>query len=376
MTTATRTLPKNRLVSLDIFRGLTMFLLIAEGTSLYHALDESFAPGSFGDAFIRQFHHHPWNGLRFWDLIQPFFMFIVGVAMWFSIQQRQRAGANWNQHFRHIAERCLILLAFGVILHIGYNKALVWELWNVLSQLSITILIAFLIMRLPDRTQILISIGLLVLTELLYRFTHIPGYDQPFVKDHNFGAYMDMVLMGKINPGGGWVAINCIPTAAHTIWGVLAGKLIAGPAPEKKKIQTLLIAGAIGLVVGYTLDWTGVTPIIKRICTSSFVLASGGWCLVVLALMYWIIDVKKNNTNLKFWFPVLTIGMNPIFLYMFMETVGHQWFRDYVAIYTFGILEPLSISETRIAVVNAVLVLTLVSLLSIWLYRKRLFFKI
>ena len=78
-------------------------------------------------------------------------------------------------------------------------------------------------------TQILISIGLLVLTEILYRFTNVPGFDQAFVDQHNFGNYMDLLLMNKINAGG-WVAINCLPTAAHTIWGALAGKLLLSDA--------------------------------------------------------------------------------------------------------------------------------------------------
>ena len=261
---------------------------------IIHLLN-TFSPGSLGAGIIEQFHHHPWNGLRFWDLIQPFFMFIVGVAMWFSIRKRTQNGSSWNDNFRHIGRRCLILLAFGVTLHISYSNRLVWELWNVLSQLSVTIMIAFLIMRLPIRSQLLISFGLLLLTEILYRFTNIPGYDQAFVKDHNFGSFMDMVLMGKINNGGGWVTINCIPTAAHTIWGVIAGDWISRNIPPKEKLRPLLMAGLAGLVIGYGLDWTGITPIIKRICTSSFVIVSGGWCLLVLAAMYWLIDVKKFN---------------------------------------------------------------------------------
>ncbi len=167
---------QKRLLSLDLFRGVTMFLLVAESTRLYSELRRLFPEGSIMHGLITQFHHHPWNGLRFWDLVQPYFMFIVGVAMWFSVNTRKSRGDTQGKITRHILRRCVLLLTFGVALHIGYSGKLVWELWNVLSQLSMTILIAYAIMRMPGRIQLLISIGLLILIALLYRYTGIPGY--------------------------------------------------------------------------------------------------------------------------------------------------------------------------------------------------------
>ena len=158
---------QNRLVSLDLFRGLVMFLLVAEGAGLYYTWLEASQEGTFMYALATQFHHHPWNGLRFWDLVQPYFMFIVGVAMWFSVKKRQERGDPHRKITLHILQRCLLLLVFGVGLHIASRGKLVWELWNVLAQLSVTILIAYAIMRLPGRTQLLISIGLLLLSEAL-----------------------------------------------------------------------------------------------------------------------------------------------------------------------------------------------------------------
>src|SRR5690554_7765977 len=141
-------LKSKRLVSLDAYRGLTMFLLVAEAALVYRALNELF-PGS---KLMEQFFHHPWNGLRFWDLIQPFFMFIVGVAMPFSINKRLAQSGEWSNVFRHIVKRCFLLFLFGVGLHCVYSGRLVWELWNVLTQLSFTILVSFLIINLPLRT--------------------------------------------------------------------------------------------------------------------------------------------------------------------------------------------------------------------------------
>jgi predicted acyltransferase len=362
-----------RLLSLDFFRGITMFLLVAEGTALWGVLVKEPIAGTFLEPFFEQFHHHPWNGLRFWDLIQPFFMFIVGVAMPFSYAKRRKRGDSKSKITKHIIKRCILLLAFGVGLHCGYRRELVWELWNVLSQLSITILIAYFLMQYKWSAQILVSIGLLIATEVAYRFFPLEGYNQPFVKDHNFGSWMDMVLMGKINPGGGWVAINFIPTAAHTIWGVVTGQLLMSEKTGRQKIKLIAGAGAIILISGYLLDRTSVTPIIKRICTSSFVLASGGWALLVLAFSYWFIDIKKMN---RWIFPFVIVGMNPIFIYLFSNTVGGQWLNDFAAIFTDGILSWFGASEFIMNLFASLTILALEWLLCYYLYRKRIFFKI
>ncbi len=364
---------KERLLSLDLFRGLVMFLLVAEGAGLYHTWLNATEAGTFMHGLALQFHHHPWNGLRFWDLVQPYFMFIVGVAMWFSVQKRLERGDPRRKITLHIVRRCILLLAFGVGLHISYSKHLVWELWNVLSQLSVTILIAYAIMRLPWKSQLLISIGLLLLSELLYRFTNIPGYDQPFVKDHNFGSFMDMVLMGKINNGGGWVAINCIPTAAHTIWGVLAGKLLASAKTGSTKVKTLLIFGTAALLLGYTLDWAGADPIIKRICTASFVLASGGWALLTLALFYWVVDIKGSRRWTIFF---AIVGMNPIFIYLFMNTAGSDWLFDFSGSFVTDAMVRMGSSETLALFINSLFVLAIAWSLCYWLYKRKIFFKI
>ncbi len=92
---------QTRLVSLDVFRGITMFLLIAEGAGIYHAVSDSSLNDTFLGTIFTQFHHHPWNGLRFWDLVQPFFMFIVGVAMPFSFARRWERGDSYSSTLKH-----------------------------------------------------------------------------------------------------------------------------------------------------------------------------------------------------------------------------------------------------------------------------------
>jgi predicted acyltransferase len=366
----TDSLASNRLVSLDAYRGLTMFLLIAESAFVYHALTDLFSEGTLGAAMVQQFHHHPWNGLRFWDLIQPFFMFIVGVAMPFSLRSRMAKGASWNEAFKHILIRCLLLFLFGTGLHCVYSGKLVWELWNVLTQLSFTILITFLLMRMPIRTQLIASAVLLLLTEVLYRV-----YDPaaPFVKDQNFGSWMDMILMGKINPGGGWVTVNCIPTAAHTIWGAVCGALLLKWREQPDRIiKTFVTAGIIGLIIGYGLDLAGITPIVKRISTTSFVFASGGWCLLALAFFYWLVDIKGYRKWARLF---IIVGMNSIFIYLFANILS-GWLRDFVHIWNDGFLGALGFGEQALSVTNAFLSLAVMCYLSYFLYKKRIFFKI
>lgn len=362
-----------RLLSLDFFRGITMFLLVAEATALWEVLVDEPIAGTYLEPLFRQFHHHQWNGLRFWDLIQPFFMFIVGVAMPFSYAKRRSRGDTHRHITGHIIRRSLILLLLGVGLHCIYRHELVWEMWNVLTQLSFTILVAYFLMRYKVSVQILASLGLLVLTELLYRFFPLEGFNQPFVIDRNFGSWMDLVLMGKINPGGGWVTINFLPTAAHTIWGVVAGQVLMSERPGRDKLQKLIVAGFIALAAGYLLDWLSVTPIIKRISTSAFVLASGGWALLVLAASYWFIDIRGNRNWIL---PFVVVGMNPIFIYLFTQTVGHQWVNGTVAVFTHGFLDWFHASEFLKLLVNSLVVLFLEWLLCYWLYLKRIFIKI
>src|SRR5690606_31350443 len=136
-----------------------------------------------------QFTHHQWHGLYFWDLIQPAFMFIAGTAMAFSLTKQTAKGKSWNLQARSALKRSGWLFFWGVFIYAVGEVGLSFELWNVLTQLSFTLLVAFLIFRWRTSYQLLFSIGLLLLTEILYRDTHIPNFDQPFTDQHNFGNY-------------------------------------------------------------------------------------------------------------------------------------------------------------------------------------------
>jgi predicted acyltransferase len=314
-----------------------------------------------------QLDHHPWNGLRPWDLIQPFFMFIVGVAMPFSFGTRWSRGDSWGVTFRHAVRRSALLLLFGWGLYCIGPGRLTFELWNVLAQLSVTFLVAFLMMRKPARTQIAFTFLLIMITEALYRFWPVAGFNMPFTPDKNFGSWMDLKLMGKLSEGH-WVAINALPTTAHTMWGVLAGQLLRSSRTPLQKIRILAGAGLIGIVVGYGLNpWT---PIIKRICTSSFVIVSGGWCLLVLALSYWLVDVR----GYKKWSLFFNIvGMNSLFIYMFTNTGGAEWFHTIAKPFTMAVSTWAGDLNAKIA--TSLVVWAMLWYLCYWLYKKRIFFK-
>ncbi len=359
---------EGRLTSLDFFRGMTMFLLVGEATGLYEHLRVPALNGTLLGAIGLQLEHHPWNGLHFWDLIQPFFMFIVGVAMPFSFDKRWQRGDSWGKTLRHALARSGLLLLFGWGLYCIGPGRLTFELWNVLAQLSFTYLVAFLFMRKPARVQIGVTFLLLLATELLYRLWPVAGFNQPFVPDHGFGAWVDLALMHKLSDGH-WVAFNCVPTTAHTMWGVLAGQVLKSSRAPLHKIRILAIAGAIGVVCGYALDpWT---PIIKRICTSSFVIVSGGWCLLALALSYWLIDVRK----LKKWSVFFNIvGMNPLFIYLFTNTGGAGWFYRIARPFTMGLFAWAGSLTAQI--VTSLVVWGMLWSLCFWLYKKRIFIRI
>jgi predicted acyltransferase len=364
-------LPGQRLLSLDFMRGLIMVLLMLESSGLYERLIELSESGLF-HSFMLQFTHHPWHGLRFWDLIQPGFMFIAGTALAYSLKKQKEAGVPWRLSFFKVLKRSGWLFFWGVLNYaVGQDGSLSFKLWNVLTQLAFTTLVAFLIFNWSSIWQIVFSMSLLLITEILFRYTSVPGFDQAFTNQHNFGNYVDLILMNKINPNG-WVAINCIPTACHTIWGALAGKLLFSGKTGKSKINILLVSGIVGLILGFGLDMS-LTPIIKRIATSSFVLASGGWCLLALALFYFWIDIKNHRNNLLFF---SVVGMNSIFIYLFFEIIGKRWFNGYIDAIAFGLSATLNLPHLLIGILSSVLIFMLEWYFCWYLYKNKLFIKI
>ncbi len=358
-----------RLLSLDVYRGFIMVLLALEGAGLYEFFIHHSEGTALHSLFI-QFDHHPWHGLRFWDLIQPSFMFMAGVSLAYSLQSQKARGWTWSQSWIKTIKRCGWLFFWGVLDYAVRPGGLSFELWDVLTQLSFTTLVAFLVFEWKISYQLLVCAGLLLLTEILYRMTHVPGFDQPFTDQQNFGNYIDTILMNKINKGG-WVAINCIPTAVHTVAGAIIGKIMI----EKKfsALNTILIWAGISLFLGYVLDWTGITPIIKRIATTSFTLVSLGWALLFLAFFYWWVDIK-NHKKYTLFFTV--VGMNSLFIYLFFEIVGSRWFNGYITAIASGVAHWITHIEWISSLASTISIFGLEWWMCYFFYKKGIFFKI
>ncbi len=360
--------PEGRLLSLDFFRGATMFLLIGGFTGLFGFLHDPSLKGSAIYFIGNQLHHYPWHGLHFWDLVQPFFMFIVGVAMPFSLHKRMKMGLSHRQILQHAIQRSVLLLILGWALYcIGPGK-ITFRFQNVLAQLAFTYLIAFLIMRKSFPFQLIFSFAMIAVAEVVYRTFPVQGFNHPFIANQNFGTWLDLQY-GGADLNGHWVSFNAIPTTAHTIWGVLAGQLLLSDKSPMKKVRVLAIAGILGILAGYALN--PVTPIIKRIATSSFVIVSGGYALLVLALSYWLIDIKKSR-NWVIFFAV--VGMNPLFIYLFAHVGGADFMQHIFIPFTQALFGRMGTLTANIF--TSIIVWASLWYITWWMYKRRIFIKI
>ncbi len=359
---------EGRLLSLDFFRGFTMFLLIAEGTSLFSKLKDRSLDGTWIHIIGQQFDHHPWNGLHFWDLVQPFFMFIVGVALPFSYAKRIQRGDSNSLIMRHAIQRSVLLLLFGWMLYCIGPGHLTLDFHNVLAQLALPYLISFMMMRCSFNKQLVISFLIILFAELLYRLFPVPGFNQPFVPDRNFGSYIDILISGKVY-GGHWVMFNTIPTTVHTMWGVMVGQWLMSDRSAKQKTVLLIVIGLTGVIAGYALN--PFTPIIKRIYTSSYVIVSGGWCLLALAFSYWVIDVLKIQEWSKFF---VIVGLNPLFIYMFTDVGGGHFCYRIARPFTMALFS--WCGELNAEIVTSLVTWAMLWYICYWLYQRKIVIKI
>src|SRR5579884_1261852 len=258
-----RTAPQ-RFVALDAFRGFIMILLASEG---------------FGFAFLRNnptwghvaswFDHVPWQGAVFWDMIQPSFMFMAGVALPFALARRTAEGATFADNTRHVLGRALKLIVLSeILIWVGANQIRP-QLINVLAQLAFTYTLSFFIIQMRPRWQALIAAGLLAgWTALLFAF---PGPDGPFSKTDHVGLRFDrMIFHYDYDPA--YSTLNFIPSTVWTLAGAWAGTLFRSQRTHAERIRIVLGAMVIAFALGLGLSlWI---PIIKQLCTASFILYS------------------------------------------------------------------------------------------------------
>jgi heparan-alpha-glucosaminide N-acetyltransferase len=349
-----------RYLALDAFRGFIMVMLVSGGFGLAALAQRD--PAFAGVA--RQFEHMDWEWISFWDLVQPAFMFMVGVALPFAMAARLAQGMTSCRFFWHVAARGFrLILMSQILISIGDGK-LSFQLINVLAQIGITYVLCYLIMQLRFRWQA--ALAILILLGHWGLFVAFPGTEGPFLsKSTNIGSVIDQYVFGHVNSGY-WVTINFITSTVTTLFGVWTGQLLRSDRTQARKIRILLIAAVASLALGLMIHpWN---PIIKRICTTSFTLYSTGWVLLMLLVFYWTVEVKGYR---KWTFPLVVVGANSIFIYS-LHMVLHGWLNRAIGVFTFqfrwlGEFAP---------VAQACTVLLAMWCLCYWLYERRIFLKL
>ena len=361
-----------RLLSLDFLRGLIMVALMTGETGFFQKLYVA-APGSFTQMLSVQFEHSKWHGLTFWDVILPAFMTMAGTAMAFSYKKQQLSGYSWKQSFSKVLRRSFWLLFWGILIYSVRDQHLNWQLSNVLTQLAFTTLIAFSVINKRASFQLTVTLLCLLIPEILFRTIHIEGFDQPFVEFHNFGSYINKSLGIKVDIEHKTNFINFIASGAHTTWGLMAGQLLLSHKTARQKVLTLVSFGLLAIITGLALDITGITPMLKWISTSSFVLVTGGITLVVFALCYEWIDVRQHQNHLRFF---TIVGMNSIFIYLFFIFIGDKWLNGYMEILCSQLLNLANVPLAIGAALSCIVVFMMEWYLCYNLYKKKIFFKL
>jgi predicted acyltransferase len=303
-----------RLKSLDALRGFDMFWIIGGGatvTGLAKGLDTPVL-----NALVPQLEHVRWQGLHFWDVIWPLFMFIVGAAIPASIERRKAAGASGRSLFLHALWRSLALFGLGTITQ---GNLLMWDLsvfrpcYSVLHGIAAGYLIAMaVVLKLRTKTQVVVIAGFLILYWALLALVPAPGAGRgALTPDGNLATYVDRAILGRFHYGENTWFLTYLGFTSSVLLGVLAGRLLASARPAKTKVLLLVLAGVACL--GEGLLWSLDFPIIKLLWTSSFVLVSGGISFLALALFYWIIDVLGYE---RWAFFFVVIGMNSLAVYV------------------------------------------------------------
>jgi predicted acyltransferase len=307
--TESRSEKPQRLMSIDVFRGLAVAGMILVDN-----------PGS-DDMAYWPIKHAEWNGWTPADFIFPSFLFLVGVSMVYSFAARLRRGESRLKIFRHAVVRSFILFAIGLLVNASpiYGLDLhTWRIYGVTQRIALCYLAAaVLVLWSNRRSQVIALFACLVGYWAILRFWPVPGFgvpgrDIPFMDpERNIAAWLDRkLLMGRLydkvrDPEG---LISTFGAVGTTLMGVLTGYWLRSEASARTKMARLVGLGIISFVAG--LIWNRWFPINKNLWTSTFVLFTGGFALMFLAFLYWVLEIK--NWRGVWTMPILVFGMNAI----------------------------------------------------------------
>lgn len=385
--------PNQRLVSLDAFRGFIMLLMASSGFGLVQVA-KAHPDSTLWQSIAYQVSHVEWVGCALWDLIQPAFMFMVGVAVPLSLMRRREDGQGFFSRFFHALWRSALLVLLGVLLSTRTTDSQTnWLFTNVLAQIGLGYLFLFVLASLGWEYCVAAIIVILV-GDWYWFFQHplpaadadlsalgetatdvIPGRFAPWSKHLNAAADFDRWLLNLlpraqafVTTPGGYTTMNFVPALATMLMGAITGeKLMRSSKTHGQKAAGLLIAGLVCLLIGTVLGFVAV-PIVKRIWTPSWVMFSGGWVLMMLSAFYWLVEVAGQR---KLVFPLVVVGMNSIFIYL-MHSLAAGWIRDTLKVHAGS----QAFSGPWGPVWEHCSVLAVLWLLCWWLYQQRAFLKI
>ena len=383
----------NRLLSLDTYRGLVLLLLCIEGPiwAWWTPIQEAFPNSGFWSTITYHAQHVTWVGCSVWDLIQPSFMFMVGVSMAYSLDKRRRMGDSWTKMLMHVIYRSVVLILLGVFLRSAHESQTYWTFEDVLSQIGLGYTFLFLLWNRSAKFQWIAVATILVGYYLLFALTPVSetagnpeGYPiwEGYLANWNLNAnpahFFDvwfLNLFPRETPfefhESGYNTLNFIPSLGTMVLGLIAGEKLRSDQSKFRKLTFLLVVGVCGLVIGYLLDFAGVCPMVKKTWTPTFTIFSGGWCFIILGVLYWIIDIWQiRGWNL----PLLIIGMNSIALYVMIHFLP-AWIDSTLKIHIGENYSLIAGAPFARLVTNSVAGLAL-CLICFWMYRRKIFLRI
>jgi predicted acyltransferase len=362
-----------RIQSIDVLRGFDMFW-ISGGEHFFHALAK--ATGWASAIFLaHQLEHTRWEGFTFYDLIQPLFLFITGLTLPLAVGRRLSRGQTRWEVFRRLLSRTVLLIILG---HIDKNGALSLDFahqryTSVLGRIGVASLVAgVIIMYARPRAQVLWIVGILAGYWALLTFVPAPGQPAPsFAQGVNIVDWLDQHIMpGRLISGNhdanGWSSTP--PVVATVLFGALAGAWLLTKRSAGVKVSALAAVGVVLTALGWC--WSFQFPIIKHIWSSSYVLYTAGWSCLLLAVFYGIVDGLRWR---RWGFPFLLIGMNPLVIYLLVNTglINFAFIGKFFLGFTFAHAAP-----AMIPMWETVAALVVEFALLYWLYRRKLFWRV
>ena len=322
-----------RLESLDALRGFDMVWIIGADAIVKEI--SSLTGSSFWKGFAQQMEHPEWNGFQFFDLIFPLFLFIAGVATPFSVGKELEKGKTKKELLWRIIKRSLILVFLGFITanrpdgHFLLKPLSEYRFASVLGRIGLAYMFANIIyLYSKERAQLFWFWALIVGYWLLLKFTSAPGHPiGDLTMEGNFASYIDRSIMPgtlylKIHDPEGLV--STIPSISTGLLGIITGVYLRKQhVSGNKKSLMMLLCGVLFLVLARV--WNLDFPINKNLWSSSFVLYAGGFSLILLALFYYVIDVRGYK-KWAFFFKV--IGLNSILIYISGVFINWKYSTD------------------------------------------------